>query len=254
MNTKQRFDRLRDFIAQGRIVQGKWGDGVQTACLLFALAPEITSNGYIANCPANLIPSWLANLTPMIDDKTSKSAWSGIIRRYADTVQRGATDLDQLGWERVLARFMASILREIVQYDATGECEKVIGMWMATLEGNGPTLSTWSDKSEFVRRPLNSHVIHVSIMWALSASANVAFKTPYAVTAAALAVASTVGIVEQAGIEINQDLSAMPASVHISVSGRKKYLASETKTWDRMSEALFQAIETECNALMETQP
>lgn len=141
MTPSARFDRLDTFIREGRIVRNVWGDGQERACLLLALAPEVGSDGNIDACPASVLPPWLAELTPSIDDNVADADWLDIIATYARVVRLGSERLDAAGWRRVLARFMISILD-----DLPGEHPaKVAAMWRRVLDGDEPTQSEWEE-------------------------------------------------------------------------------------------------------------
>ena len=81
MNINERFDRLDRFIAEGRLVRNEWGDGQERACLLLAIAPEVGgSEGKVDLCPASVLPPWLAELTPSLDDNGTNAAWPAMVR------------------------------------------------------------------------------------------------------------------------------------------------------------------------------
>lgn len=105
-----RADRLDRFIKENRLIRRSFGDGKERACLLSALAPEVVGTGHpTANCPAELMPRWFAEVTPIIDDAGSEKKWKGVVTRYAELAHRwhilsqeewGA--LEQRIWEQVL--------------------------------------------------------------------------------------------------------------------------------------------------------
>jgi hypothetical protein len=137
-----RFDRLDRFITEGRVIRKEWGDGQERACLLLALAPEV-GHGDIAACPASLIPQWLAELTPSIDDDVAAEDWSDIIATYARVVRLGSERLDAAGWRRVLARFMISVLGDVAEHDTAGVVVPVVALWRRALAGDEPTTQEW---------------------------------------------------------------------------------------------------------------
>ena len=143
MNLNERFDRLDCFIEQGRLVRWAWGDGQERACLLLALAPEVGAEGAVERCPAYLIPSWLAYLTPDLDDCGTEAAWPAMVRRYSVVVRRGATTLDDAGWRRVLARTMLAVLAEATPHDPSGSCARVAALWTRVLAGEEPREEEW---------------------------------------------------------------------------------------------------------------
>ena len=55
-------DRIAAFAREGRLVQDAWHDeqdGRELACLLGAIGPEVKSP---EDCPASVMPAWLAHL------------------------------------------------------------------------------------------------------------------------------------------------------------------------------------------------
>jgi len=108
MNKQERFDRLDRFIEEDRIVRHTWGDGQELACLLLAIAPEVSyedDNGQTYSspmrCPADVLPKWMAKLTPYIDDCGSDTAWPKTIRRYARTVRAASMTFSEEQWAKV---------------------------------------------------------------------------------------------------------------------------------------------------------
>jgi hypothetical protein len=104
MNIEERVPRLQILINEGRIIRDSWAgvdeQGRETACLLAALSPEVVEHGNASACPAELMPVWMAYLTPWIDDKSSEAAWPSAIRRYAACASRWSS-LDEAAWRRV---------------------------------------------------------------------------------------------------------------------------------------------------------
>ena len=104
MNIEERVPRLQILINEGRIIRDSWAgvdeEGRETACLLAALSPEVVEHGNASACPAELMPVWMAYLTPWIDDKSSEAAWPSAIRRYAACASRWSS-LDEAAWRRV---------------------------------------------------------------------------------------------------------------------------------------------------------
>ena len=84
MKLQARLNRLDKLIAEDRIVRGTWtgvADGKKTACLLAALSPESGEQQTATACPSDVMPVWLAHLTPSMDDSGSIEAWPAFIRR-----------------------------------------------------------------------------------------------------------------------------------------------------------------------------
>jgi len=103
----ERHDRLDAMLREGRLIRGAWTKGHDRACLLAALSPEAGAAESASACPAEVMPAWLAYLTPWLDDEPSAHAWSGIVARYAALARRWHV-LDDAAWER--ARIAALIV------------------------------------------------------------------------------------------------------------------------------------------------
>jgi hypothetical protein len=104
MNIESRVERLNTFIHEGRIIRNAWTGtdvrGRETACLLAALSPEVVEHGNASACPAELMPVWMAYLTPWMDDNASEAEWPRMVRRYAACAARWSS-LDDAAWRRV---------------------------------------------------------------------------------------------------------------------------------------------------------
>lgn len=92
--------RIAQFVAEGRIIKDEWHgkdeQGRELACLLGAADPNIKSSD---DCPADLMPQWLAFLTTCINDEVSEKNRPEIIQRYAELVVRWHV-LDDAAWKR----------------------------------------------------------------------------------------------------------------------------------------------------------
>ena len=104
MDYTARVENLMTMIEDNRILRGNWGmqddEGRQYACLLGALAPETVKAESAQACPADVMPRWLAYLTPLMDDMGSDIYWPTMVRKYADLASRWHV-LDEHAWRRV---------------------------------------------------------------------------------------------------------------------------------------------------------
>ena len=119
----ERIDRLDAMIAEGRLIREKWTEGHDRACLLTALSPEAGAAQSAAACPAELMPMWLAYLTPWLDDAPSAEAWPHIVRRYASLARRWHV-LDGRAWDRARIVALLAIVEEIRMH--TGDDARVL--------------------------------------------------------------------------------------------------------------------------------
>ena len=82
--------RIHAFASEGRLVQGEWHkmNGVKKACLLGAIHSGINSEH---DCPASLMPQWMARLTVRLFDgiRTERTQEYGL--RYAAAMKSWAT-------------------------------------------------------------------------------------------------------------------------------------------------------------------
>ena len=219
MNLNERFDRLDTFIAEDRLIRKAWGDGQEYACLLLALAPEIGTSGAVYRCPASVLPAWLAHITPSLDDAGSTAAWPAMVRRYAVVVRRGAETLDDAGWRRVLARTMIAVLAVVAPHDPSESCARVSALWGRVLAGDEPTKDEWAAAS--------ADAESASAAWAA-----------YAAWAASTATASTE--------------AAARAAWLLGARAGAGAGAVQQATWDRITTALLDGIEVECDRAEET--
>lgn len=91
----------------GTLVQGKWhdrraSDGREIACLLGAIHPSVESP---ADCNGELMPMWLAEMTPTLFDGIPAESVLPVARRYGELVARwGKLSQDQ--WDAILTRVL----------------------------------------------------------------------------------------------------------------------------------------------------
>ena len=141
-----RLDRLDAMLAEGRIIRGRWtstdAHGRETACLLSALSPEAADAESAAACPSDVMPSWLAELTPDIDDLTTAAAWPGIVRRYGALAHRWHV-LDAAAWRRAESRTWFEILAIAAPHDTEFVVEPVAALWRRVVAGDEPALEEW---------------------------------------------------------------------------------------------------------------
>jgi hypothetical protein len=103
--------RILEHLREGRLVQGAFHDekaGRALACVLGAISHDIGSS---ADCPAAVMPEWLAGLTVRLFDAPIESdalAWAG---RFGAQMARWHT-FDAAAWERVRATFCAACVAD----------------------------------------------------------------------------------------------------------------------------------------------
>jgi hypothetical protein len=219
LNITARFDRLDRFIREDRVIRGEWGDGQERACLLLAIAPEV-GYGDIDACPAGVIPPWLAELTPSIDDKVAAEDWSDIISTYARVVRSGSERFDAAGWRRVLARFMLSVLGDVAEHDTAGVVDRVSALWRRVLDGDEPSAQEWAAAAAAAAAAAEAEA---------AAAAEAAWAAAAAAAEAAAAAAAAAAV------------AAVAAAVAAAVEAAWAIEAA----WSRIARHLFAAIEAE---------
>lgn len=125
-------ERLNKAIEEGTLIRNAWTgtdeQGRHTACLLAAMVPECGECRSSGACPAEVMPAWLATLTPWIDDAGSAEAWPAMVRRYAAVAARWHV-LSSADWLRVEYAVRALIVREAIRHTtepaALAACERV---------------------------------------------------------------------------------------------------------------------------------
>lgn len=105
-------DQILRRLHSDRLLRCEWTDGdrvedgYERACLLAAAAPEIVGEDRIGDpalCPAEILPQWLADLTPWIDDSGSLELWPEHVERYAAALSRSDV-LGEGAWHRLELR------------------------------------------------------------------------------------------------------------------------------------------------------
>jgi hypothetical protein len=107
----ERTDRLDAMLREGRLIRRAWTKGHDRACLLAALSPEAGAAESASACPAEIMPPWLAHMTPWLDDAPSAEAWPSIVARYAALARRWGV-LDDAAWERARVASLLTIVSE----------------------------------------------------------------------------------------------------------------------------------------------
>jgi hypothetical protein len=94
-------DRMEEFASEGRLIQSAWhsveADGRHLACLLGAIDDGIYAP---SDCPASVMPLWLANLLPTLFDGVTEVRALEYGTRFAKALRIGNTD------DHVMRRFL----------------------------------------------------------------------------------------------------------------------------------------------------
>lgn len=261
MTTKsinEAIERLNSHITNGTLVRHEWtgtdSEGRATACLLAAVFPECGKQKSSEFCPASVMPLWLAIITPEIDDNGSDSEWPTMVRRYAKCMEMWA-NFDNKNWRRVLCKFMISVVTEAVPYTETDNvksgCEKVINLFQESI-GSGlfdkqKFYATAKSAAAAYAAAYTSHAINAAN--AATAAAHAAAYASHAINAAAAAVNAAHAAAYAASYAAKSAATAN-AAVNAAVNAAAN-AAVNAAAWDRMTVGLFEAIESEHNALVK---
>ena len=141
--------KLNQYIAEDRLIRHAWTgsdkQGRKTACLMAAMSPEVASSRDVSACPADIMPQWLAHLTPWIDDSGSDDAWHGMVRRYAAVAARWHALSDEI-WRRLDYTARRIALEDCLQFagDAAPAVGGVIALLRQAEAGADVTRSEWA--------------------------------------------------------------------------------------------------------------
>jgi hypothetical protein len=221
----ERIERLNTMVDEGRIIRNDWvgtdEQGRETACLLAALSPEVVEHRNASACPAELMPGWMAYLTPWIDDKSSEAEWPRMVRRYAACAARWSS-LDEAAWRRVEIASRRSSVVEAMSHTIDEDVLNVSRVVLVWLDEDMPEQS----------RDALWETVEAVVAAATEAEATVA------VTAAAWASLEAVGAAATAVAG-----AAAEATVAAGAAAEAWAVAEAA---DRIIDAVLSALEKEC--------
>ena len=136
LTLESRIQRLNEMMEEGRLIRDDWSgtdsNGREVACLLAALSPEAGEDENPGACPAEVMPAWLAHITPWLDDSGSYTEWPRMIRRYAACANRWHT-LDDSAWRRIEVAARRAAVVEVMRHTsdamALDACRRVLA-WL----------------------------------------------------------------------------------------------------------------------------
>jgi len=143
--------RLDAAIAAGDVIRGEWTrteDGRERACLLAALAPVCGVERTSSACPAEVLPPWLAECVPWIDDAGTEGVWPEMIQTFADLLRDSAGAPAEL-WPRLNLHWRRVAIAETMAHTANltvlGVCAEVAALLDAELAGEQIDSEAWAD-------------------------------------------------------------------------------------------------------------
>src|ERR1700679_3879209 len=96
-------ENILRFCDEGRLTQARWhdrdADGRELACLLGSLDPSVDN---VAICNGDLMPLWLAKMTPGLFDGINVEKIYPLARRYGELIGRWGVLL-KADWDAILA-------------------------------------------------------------------------------------------------------------------------------------------------------
>ena len=138
---KERIERLQTFVAEGRIIRDDWtgidNQGRATACLLAALAPEVAEAEDAWACPASVMPTWFAYMTPWMDDNASEDEWPRMVRRYATCAARWSA-LDNAAWRRIEVVALRTAVVEAMRHVTDAQASAMLLQVLAWIDAGTP--------------------------------------------------------------------------------------------------------------------
>ncbi|MCA3010279.1 MAG: hypothetical protein INH34_18045 [Phycisphaerales bacterium] len=208
--------RILAHLHEGRLVQRTWHDedgGRELACVLGAISPDIVSD---TDCPASVMPRWMAPLTVYLFDGQAKAdamTWAGRFGAQMAQWHR----LDDAAWFRAWASFCSWCVR-----DAQRSADSAAAFDKA----NAADAARWAARADAAAARAAAAVV------ALDADA-------YPATAAAVVAAVAFAANDAAAAAA---YAAYAAAAYASVVDRQT-------CWTRMATALCDLIDAEMAAL-----
>jgi hypothetical protein len=218
---------LDQMIEENRILRRRWTDWQKSACLLAALVPACGKQQTWMVCPTEVMPLWLAALTPHIDDHVSDDVWPTTIRRYADVAKCWYL-LDAASWRRVLLTVLLKAMDIALPYDRGCSCAAVAELLREQSGADDPRwvrVKTLTRETRVQARKAKDSVWD-EVTWAASAAAS-----------AATYVADK--------HEPEHEAAATRASETEITTTKVAWAAGKAATWDLIADSLLTALETE---------
>jgi hypothetical protein len=106
---KQAGERLLTYAREGRLVQGTWQDekdGREIACLLGAAAGITDAD----QCPASLMPAWVAHALPSLFDEQSKSHASSFAILWGEAMV--LPEWAMIDWDEARTQWLAFVVAQ----------------------------------------------------------------------------------------------------------------------------------------------
>jgi len=238
-NMEARIARLEAHRAAGTLHPDGYGDGHETACLITAIAPEVAARSYdVTRCPPEVMALWFALLTPLLYDCCSSAARDGIVDRFISLARRWSI-LGAAGWRRAEYRVRIAFIREAMAHtdnmDVIAICGRATVLFDRAADGEKSITGERLELAEAARAAVRS--------------------TEWGSPAEVVAWAAYSAVKE--GVEL---AVKYPVDAAIRAAWQKKEVVEGAKgvaevgkvaqaAWDRIAEAVFDALEVEISAM-----
>jgi len=183
--------RLDRAIAAGDVIRNEWTrteDGRARVCLLATLAPACGVRKSAAACPASVLPAWLAECVPWIDDAGTEGAWPEMVRDFADLLRDSASASPEM-WARLNLHWRRSSLAEAMAHTANlavlGVSAEIAAMLDAELGGDAIDPEAWADVRADVRAVARASAPALEGALAAAGAARDSVRAPWAASSGA---------------------------------------------------------------------
>lgn len=130
LTIEQRIAEAEKAHSEGRIIQDAWrqdggSHGRELVCALAAFGSDIHSS---ADCPADLMPAWLAKLVPRVGDLIAANDVPWFMGKLVVRAKRWQS-LDTDAWERVRTGFLIHTIQLAVDEAAKAQSDPKPAYW-----------------------------------------------------------------------------------------------------------------------------
>ncbi len=244
-------------LERGTLFRRGWGEGYGYVSLIAALSPETAKSRDWNDCPAEVMPPWLAMLTPLMDVRGSADAWEPMVRKYADLAARWHV-FNAAGWHRALHGVLVALMR-VVQPHAPDVVDPVVELLQRPV--GTVTVSEWrSAEVEAWGATVSADAAAKSTMATAARAATEAAAAAKSAAASEKAAAAEATNAEKAPVEAAKDAAAKAsnakgAAMALDVAAWSSmavlWYAREHEEmpmalcWDTTTSAILDAIEAE---------
>ena len=253
--TLTRADRIalaRKYHAAGAIIQGAWqreNNGRDLVCALAAFGEPGEING-TSDCPADLMPQWLAELVPAIDDGITEDQVPWFSGALIDRAERWHI-LNDAAWKRIHTGILIASVRRAIQAASTVHQANPPEYWpkvAAACEQVCTALQTGEGLAA-------AYAAAYAAAADAAAADAAAYAAPYAARAAACA-ARAVAYAARAAADVadaaeDAARAAAEAADAAAYAARSAARAVWKAAWKAFAKTLFSLIDVELDSLQE---